>query len=168
MQAVFSHELTKAKGSANESTGASRDGSLSWAVDARETRALHREVVSLRRELLSFARKQWPSSRFVSKREGEGGGGSVGGDSASEGADASFTGGDFWEAVVAACAETEPFEERVGWQDVETPLIVEYNSAERPLAELVLQLGIMERVQSKPGGPPQMRLKLVDEVFGED
>ena len=128
-------------------------------------------MIGLRRDLLSFARQQWPvpkAAKRGGRNDNDEGGGADAAAAQDEDSDAEFVGGDFWDAVVAACAETEPLPDAAKFADVEDPALVEFSESERPLAELLLQLGVVERVVSATGALSASRLKLVDEVFGEE
>ena len=144
---------------------ADAQGSQGGRIATGDNRALRLEVVALRRLVLSFAKEQWPPL------------------SASE---SQFEGGDFWDAVVAACtaaaAAPAPGEENDSpLPDESGESVVEFSTNERPLAELLLQLGVAEYATSLKtassaandeaddavGGIPT-RLRLVPEVFGED
>jgi len=134
-----------------------------------ENRELRAEVVRLRRDLLAFAREQWPTRAPRKRaRAAASASASAADRGEDEDDDNEFVGGTFWDAVVRACAETNPLPDSVKFDDLEDPALVEFSESERPLAELLLQLGLVERVMSATGAASASRLKLVDEVFGED
>jgi hypothetical protein len=111
---------------------------------------LQQQVIELRRELLLFVKTQYPVEKPPE-----------------------FDGGDFWDAVIAACSNNMNLAEDVSEiqhsmkednNEIINPTIIEFSDSESPYVELLLQLGLIERAGKSI---TMNQFRLCWEIFGE-